>query len=140
MSEQAAEPVAGRNRISTTAVGLGAVGLAAGLGGVGLLDMGTRIGIEGGILLLVAALGLFQALADAWPDDIEKRRQILKLTVVTADAFSQSDHHKIRIFDVDSGKLIRRTMQVGDQGSLWEYLDWTLSVSSNAAAAMIMPG
>ncbi len=58
MSEQAAEPVAGRNRISTMAVGLGAIGLAAGLGGVGLLDMGTRIGIEGGILLLVAALGL----------------------------------------------------------------------------------
>jgi hypothetical protein len=87
---------------------------------------------------LVAALGLFQALADAWPDDIDKRRQILKNTVVTADAFSQSDHHKIRIFDVDSKKLTRRTMRVGDQGSLWEYLDWALSVSSNAAAAMIM--
>ncbi len=29
-------------------------------------------------------------------------------------------------------------MQVGDQGSLWEYLDWMLSVSSNSAAAMIM--
>jgi len=92
----------------------------------------------GSVGKLVAALGLFQALADAWPDDIEKRRQILKNTVVTADAFSQTDHHKIRIFDVDSRKLIRRTMQIGDQGSLWEYLDWTLSVSSNAAAAMTM--
>ena len=92
----------------------------------------------GSVGKLVAAMGLFQALADAWPDDIEKRRQILKNTVVTADAFSQSDHHKIRIFDVGSRKLIRRTMQVGDQGSLWEYLDWTLSVSSNAAAAMTM--
>ena len=92
----------------------------------------------GSVGKLVAALGLFQALADAWPDDIEKRRQILKDTVVTADAFSQSDHHKIRIFDVDTSKLTRRTMQVGDQGSLWEYLDWTLSVSSNSAAAMTM--
>ncbi|MGB5670772.1 MAG: serine hydrolase [Sedimenticolaceae bacterium] len=92
----------------------------------------------GSVGKLVVALGLFQALADAWPDDIEKRREILKNTVVTADAFSQSDHHKIRIFDVGTNKLTRRTMQVGDQGSLWEYLDWTLSVSSNAAAAMTM--
>ncbi len=58
MSEQAAEPGADRNRISATSAGIGAVGLAAGLGGVGLLDMGSRTGIEGGVLLLVAALGL----------------------------------------------------------------------------------
>jgi hypothetical protein len=29
-------------------------------------------------------------------------------------------------------------MRDGDRGNLWEYLDWTLSVSSNAAAAMTM--
>jgi hypothetical protein len=29
-------------------------------------------------------------------------------------------------------------MQVGDQGLVWEFLDWMLSVSSNAAAAMVM--
>jgi hypothetical protein len=92
----------------------------------------------GSVGKLVAALGLFQALADAWPDDIEKRRQILKNTVVTADAFSQSDHHKIRIFNVETSKLTRRTMKIGDQGSLWEFLDWMLSVSSNSAAAMTM--
>jgi hypothetical protein len=129
---------------------LGLLGGQADKYGIAVLDLSSRENPRyaehrgdyrqnvGSVGKLVAALGLFQALADAWPDDIEKRRQILKLTVVTADAFSQSDHHKIRIFDVDSGKLIRRTMQVGDQGSLWEYLDWTLSVSSNAAAAMIM--
>ncbi len=92
----------------------------------------------GSVGKIIAALGLFQALADAWPDDIEKRRQILKNTVVTADDFSKGDHHKIRIFDVTTNKLTRRTMQVGDKGSLWEFLDWTLSVSSNAAAAMVM--
>ena len=92
----------------------------------------------GSVGKLIVALGLFQALADAWPDDIEKRRQILKETIVTADDFSHWDHHKIRIFDVESRKLTRRTMKDGDQGSLWEYLDWTLSVSSNSAAAMTM--
>ena len=58
--------------------------------------------------------------------------------MVTADEFSHRDHHKIKIFDVENKKLTRRTMKDGDQGSLWEYLDWTLSVSSNSAASMLM--
>jgi hypothetical protein len=92
----------------------------------------------GSVGKLLVALGLFQALADAWPDDLAKRRQVLKETLVTADEFCHWDHHKIRLFDVEARKLTRRTMKDGDQGSLWEYLDWTLSVSSNAAAAMTM--
>ncbi len=92
----------------------------------------------GSVGKLIVALGVFQALADAWPEDTDQRIRVLRDTLVTADAFSQSDHHKIRIFDVENRKLIRRTMQVGDQGSLWEFLDWTLSVSSNSAAAMTM--
>jgi hypothetical protein len=92
----------------------------------------------GSVGKLVAALGFFQALADAWPDDIAKRREILRNTVITADAFCHWDHHKIRIFDIENRQLTRRTMKDGDQGNLWEYLDWTLSVSSNSAAAMLM--
>ena len=92
----------------------------------------------GSVGKIIVALGLFQALADAWPDDLQKRRDILKNTLVTADDFSISDHHKIRVFDVETRTLKRHTMPVGQQGSLWEYLDWTLSVSSNSAAAMTM--
>ena len=92
----------------------------------------------GSVGKLIVALGLFQALADAWPGDLEKRREILKNTIVTADDFSISDHHKIRVFNVETRTLARRTMPVGEQGSLWEFLDWTLSVSSNSAAAMTM--
>lgn len=92
----------------------------------------------GSVGKLLGALGLFQALADAWPDDLERRRQILRDTMVTADDFSHHDHHTIRIFDVATRTLARRPMQDGDQGSLWEYLDWMLSVSSNSAAAMVM--
>ncbi len=58
MSDQAAEPGTGRNRLSAMAMAMGVAGLAAALGGVGMLDMGTRIGVEGGIMLLVASLGL----------------------------------------------------------------------------------
>jgi hypothetical protein len=92
----------------------------------------------GSVGKLLAALGLFQALADTWPDDLARRKSILRDTVMTADDFSHSDHHTIRIFNVETRELIRRTLADGDQGSLWEYLDWMLSVSSNSAAAMVM--
>ena len=92
----------------------------------------------GSVGKIIAVLGLFQALADAWPEDTGQRVRVLRETVVTADAFSQSDHHVVRIFDVENRKLTRRTLQIGDKGTLWEYLDWTLSVSSNSAAAMTM--
>ena len=92
----------------------------------------------GSVGKLVVALGLFQALADTWPDDIRKRVDVLKNTIITADEFSHVDHHKMRIFDVESRKLTRRPMQDGDQASLWEYLDWMLSASANSAAAMVM--
>jgi hypothetical protein len=55
----------------------------------------------GSVGKLIVALGLFQALADAWPDNLDKRREILKNTIVTADDFSVSDHHKIRVFNVE---------------------------------------
>ena len=92
----------------------------------------------GSVGKLVVALGIFQALADAWPDDIEKRMQVLRSTVVTADSFIHTDHHKVRLFNVENRKLDKRPLREGDQGTLWEYLDWMLSASSNAAAAMCM--
>jgi hypothetical protein len=92
----------------------------------------------GSVGKLLVALGLFQALADTWPDDLERRKEVLRDSLMTADDFSHSDHHTIRIFDVENRTLVRRPIQDGDQGSLWEYLDWMLSVSSNSAAAMVM--
>jgi len=92
----------------------------------------------GSIGKLLAALGLFQALADIWPEDLDRRTRILRDTIITADDFAHSDHHTVRFYDVEANILTRRVIQDGDQGSLWEYLDWTLSVSSNSAAAMVM--
>jgi hypothetical protein len=92
----------------------------------------------GSVGKIIGALGLFQALADTWPDDLDRRTQVLHDTVITADDFAHRDHHTVRFFDVEANTLTRRTLQDGDQGSLWEYLDWMLSVSSNSAAAMVM--
>jgi len=92
----------------------------------------------GSVGKLLVALGLFQALADTWPDDLDRRKAVLRDTIMTADDFSHSDHHTVRIFNVETRELIRRPIADGDKGELWEYLDWMLSVSSNSAAAMVM--
>ena len=39
----------------------------------------------GSVGKIVSVLGFFQALADAWPDDVEQRRRILRETVVVGD-------------------------------------------------------
>jgi len=92
----------------------------------------------GSVGKLLVALALFQALADAHPNDLEARKRVLRQTVVTADGFSQSDHHTVRIYDPATRKLTRRAVQIGDQASLYEWLDWMLSPSSNSAAGMVM--
>jgi hypothetical protein len=92
----------------------------------------------GSVGKIAVGLALFQALADIYPDDIEARKRVLRETIITADEFIQSDHHEVRLFNPDTGALSFRPLQKGDQGSLWEYLDWTLSISSNAAASMVM--
>ena len=91
----------------------------------------------GSVGKLVVALAIFQALADIWPAEADRLR-VLKETVITADDFSHSDHHTVRIFDPGTQKLTRRAIRDGDQATLWEYLDWMVSPSSNSAAGMLM--
>ncbi len=91
----------------------------------------------GSVGKLAVVTGLFQALADAYPGDLDKRRAVLHDTVVVADEFIHHDHHTIRIWHPDTLVLERRPLREGDRGSLWEFLDWMLSASSNAAAAMV---
>ena len=92
----------------------------------------------GSVGKLLVALGFFQALKDAYPEDSNgsSRAAVLKNTIVIADEFSQRDHHTIRVFDPNTQILDRHVMQVGERANQWQYLDWMLSVSSNAAAAM----
>ncbi len=98
-------------------------------------DFRQNVGSVGKILV---GLALFQALADIYPNDIEARKKILHKTIITADDFIKTDHHTVRIWDPVSKKKSIRVLRIGDQGNLWEWLDWMLSASSNAAAATVM--
>jgi len=98
---------------------------------------GTRPQNPGSVGKVVVAAGLFQALADAHPDDLARRRTVLRDTTVVADEFIIRDGHKVRLWDPASKVLTRRPLKVGDQAPLWEFLDWMMSASSNAAASIV---
>lgn len=98
---------------------------------------GTMHQNPGSVGKIVVALAVFQALADIYPDDLEARRRVLRQAMITADAFSHYDHHTVRLRDPKTGGIIRRPIRDGDRASLWTYLDWMLSPSSNSAAGMV---
>ena len=99
---------------------------------------GTQRSNVGSVGKLLVVLGIFQALADIYPDDIDQCLKILRSSLVTADLFVQRDHHKVPLWNLGAKKICYRPIQIGDQASLWTYLDWMLSASSNAAASIVI--
>jgi hypothetical protein len=91
----------------------------------------------GSVGKILVGLAIFQALADIYPDDIEARKRVLRSAIITADVYSVYDHHTVPFFDVETNAYKRHAIHEGDQGSLWTYLDWMMSPSSNSAAGML---
>jgi hypothetical protein len=91
----------------------------------------------GSVGKVIVALGFFQALSDAYADDVEARRKVLRDTVVTADRFIRTDGHTVPIWHPGAPKVTKRPLREGDAANLWTYLDWMCSASSNAAASMM---
>jgi hypothetical protein len=91
----------------------------------------------GSVGKILVALGIFQALADIHPDSIKSREKLLRTTIITADDFSVYDHHTVPKWDEENGRLHRAPIHTGDQATLWTYLDWMMSPSSNSAAGML---
>lgn len=117
--------------------------------GIGLLDLsdlpnvryaewnGNQQQNPGSVGKVLVALAVFQALADIYPEDIGAREKVLRETIITADDFSVYDHHTVPKFDPATGKAWRAPIHKGDQASMWIYLDWMMSPSSNSAAGML---
>jgi len=87
---------------------------------------------------ILIAVAVFQALADRYPEDLEARRNLLRKRQIVADQFIRSDNHKVPIWNSETGRMKYRRIRLGDSGNLWSWLDWMLSPSSNAAAAMVL--
>ena len=92
----------------------------------------------GSVGKIMVALGLFQALADLYPDDLDARRRVLRETEVTADGFIRTDDHEVPFWKPGDPKVERRPIREGDVANLWTWLDWMISSSSNAAGSEVM--
>ncbi len=90
----------------------------------------------GSVGKLMIGLGVFQALADTYPDDTRKRMEILRTSQVVSDRFIQSDHHVVPFWEPGQSRIQKRPLRIGDTANLFSYLDWMLSASSNSAASM----
>ncbi len=90
----------------------------------------------GSVGKLVVASAVFQLLADLYPNDIAARERVLRESRVVADGFIVYDSHVVPFWD--GKRLSYRPLRKGDAASLWTYLDWMLSASSNAAGSMVM--
>lgn len=97
-------------------------------------DLQVNPGSVGKILV---GLGIFQTLADIYPDSIDARFDILKNTTEVTDEFSIRDTHGVPFWQPGDEKIIKRPIRPGDAGNLWTFLDWMLSSSSNGAASML---
>ena len=88
----------------------------------------------GSVGKLIVGLAWFQTMADVFPD-IAEREALLRDNILVADEFVIKDHHKVLFFDPETNAKSYRTIEVGDKGSLWDWMDWMLSASNNGAAA-----
>jgi hypothetical protein len=92
----------------------------------------------GSVGKLLVAVAVFTRLAELYPDDLAARERILRTTEIEADRFIDTDHHEVPIWYPEQQRFEYRALRHGDRGTLWEYMDWMLSASSNAAASMVM--
>lgn len=92
----------------------------------------------GSVGKVLIAMALFQALADLYPGSVSERLRILRTTEVICDDFIVSDHHVVPLWQPGQPKITYRPLRRGDSASLYTYLDWMMSASSNAAASMVL--
>lgn len=96
--------------------------------------LGYQPGSVGKIAVLNA---LFYQLAQLYPDNWEKRTQLLRDKSVQAGIWGLTDEHTIPIFDLEKHTLVKRQVVAGDVFTLYEWADHMLSVSNNGAASIV---
>ncbi|WP_066221823.1 serine hydrolase [Formosa haliotis] len=92
----------------------------------------------GSVGKLVVLTAFFNQLCQIFPEgDFEVRRALLKKKIVKAGNWALHDHHTVPIYDLETEKLVKRTIRATDEFTLYEWLDHMVSVSNNGAASVV---
>jgi hypothetical protein len=96
--------------------------------------LGYQPGSVGKIAVLT---GLFDQLAKIYPEDFEKRLELLRNRSVKAGVWGLTDEHTIPIYNIETNKLVKRQVIASDVFTLFEWADHMMSVSNNGAASIL---
>lgn len=91
----------------------------------------------GSVGKLAVLTAFFCELSNIYPDDFEKRVELLKNRRVLAGPWALSDHHRVTVFDIENSSYNRRQVTAKDVFTLYEWIDYMLSVSNNGAASIV---
>ncbi|WP_055443223.1 serine hydrolase [Lacinutrix himadriensis] len=91
----------------------------------------------GSVGKLAVLAGLFDQLAKIYPDDFEKRLNLLRNKSVRAGVWGLTDEHTVPIYNIETQKLVKRQVVASDVFTLFEWADHMLSVSNNGAASIV---
>ncbi len=95
---------------------------------------GYQPGSVGKLAVMVA---MFDQLSKIYPNDFEKRLELLRNKSVKAGLWGLTDSHTVPIYNVETQKLVKRQVIASDVFTLFEWLDHMLSVSNNGAASIV---
>lgn len=95
---------------------------------------GYQPGSVGKLAVLTA---LFTQLANIYPDDFEKRLELLRNKSVKSGVWGLTDEHTVPIYNIETKKLVKRQVIASDVFTLFEWADHMLSVSNNGAASIV---
>jgi hypothetical protein len=95
---------------------------------------GYQPGSVGKIAVLI---GLFNQLAKIYPDDFEKRLDLLRNKSVKSGLWGLTDEHTVPIYNIETKKLVKRQVIASDVFTLFEWADHMMSVSNNGAASIV---
>lgn len=91
----------------------------------------------GSVGKLTIVAGLFTELKALFPNEPEKRRELLRTRMVVADQWIHVDTHEVPIFNVETNAFVARAVKEGDVFSLYEWIDHMLSASANSAGSIV---
>lgn len=93
--------------------------------------------VPGSVGKLAIAAGLFAELQRLYPDDTEKRHELLRTRMATGGKWIVTDSHTIPVFDPLTKVYTSRPPREDDVFTLYEWTDHMLSASANAAASVV---
>ena len=91
----------------------------------------------GSVGKIAVLLGLFNQLAKIYPDDFEKRLELLRNKSVKSGQWGLTDEHTVPIYNIETQKLLKRQVIASDVFTLFEWADHMMSVSNNGAASIL---